>query len=132
PRYSSMPMECYAVVADWHETPSGPEVTAWSNFHGPFSMVQVLAVALGMPASNLRLVVPADIGGSFGIKAALYPYVALMALASKYAGHPVRWTEDRIEHLLGSSAGSDREMTYASSYDDRGVISALRVDLIDN
>lgn len=132
PRYSSTPMECYSVIADWRHTDDGPEVTTWANFHGPFSMVQVLAGALGIPTSRVRLIVPADIGGSFGIKAAVYPYVALMALASKYAGRPVRWTEDRLEHMLASSAGSDREMTFEAAVDDDGVISALKVDLIDN
>ncbi|MDR7251329.1 2-furoyl-CoA dehydrogenase large subunit [Nocardioides sp. BE266] len=132
PRYSSTPMECYSVIADWKETDDGPEVTTWANFHGPFSMVQVLAGALGLPTSRVRLIVPADIGGSFGIKAAVYPYVALMALASKHAGTPVRWTEDRIEHMLASSSGSDREMTFEAAVDDDGVISALKVDLIDN
>ncbi|GAB3279825.1 molybdopterin-dependent oxidoreductase [Sinomonas notoginsengisoli] len=132
PRYSSTPMECYSVIADWAETADGPEVTTWANFHGPFSMVQVAAGALNIPTSRLRLIVPADIGGSFGIKAALYPYVVLMALASKHAGRPVRWSEDRLEHLLSSSSGSDREMTFEAAVDDRGVISALKVDLIDN
>lgn len=132
PRYSSTPMECYSVIADWRDTDDGPEVTTWANFHGPFSMVQVLAGALGLPTSRVRLIVPADIGGSFGIKAAVYPYVALMALASKYAGTPVRWTEDRLEHMLASSSGSDREMTFEAAVSDDGVISALKVDLIDN
>lgn len=132
PRYSSTPMECYSVIADWRQTDDGPEVTTWANFHGPFSMVQVLAGALGLPTSRVRLIVPADIGGSFGIKAAVYPYVALMALASKYAGTPVRWTEDRLEHMLASSSGSDREMTFEAAVSDDGVISALKVDLIDN
>ncbi|EON21957.1 xanthine dehydrogenase, molybdenum binding [Nocardioides sp. CF8] len=132
PRYSSTPMECYSVIADWRHTDDGPEVTTWANFHGPFSMVQVLAGALGLPTSRVRLIVPADIGGSFGIKAAVYPYVALMALASKYAGTPVRWTEDRLEHMLASSSGSDREMTFEAAVSDDGVISALKVDLIDN
>ncbi|WP_416956752.1 xanthine dehydrogenase family protein molybdopterin-binding subunit [Nocardioides sp. T5] len=132
PRYSSTPMECFSVIADWRDTDDGPEVTTWANFHGPFSMVQVLAGALGLPTSRVRLIVPADIGGSFGIKAAVYPYVALMALASKYAGTPVRWTEDRLEHMLASSSGSDREMTFEAAVDDDGVISALKVDLIDN
>jgi 2-furoyl-CoA dehydrogenase large subunit len=125
-------MECYSVIADWRHTDDGPEVTTWANFHGPFSMVQVLAGALDIPTSRIRLIVPADIGGSFGIKAAVYPYVALMALASKYAGRPVRWTEDRLEHMVASSAGSDREMTFEAAIDDDGVISALKVDLIDN
>lgn len=132
PRYSSTPMECYVVVADWRDGPDGPEITAHANFHGPFSMAPVVAGALGIPTSSLRLVVPADIGGSFGIKSGVYPYIALMALASKHAGRPVRWSEDRLEHLLASSAGSDRIMTFEAAVDDDAVISALRVDLIDN
>ncbi|TQL69084.1 xanthine dehydrogenase molybdenum binding subunit apoprotein [Nocardioides albertanoniae] len=132
PRYSSTPMECYVVVADWRDGPGGPEITAHANFHGPFSMAPVVAGALGIPTSSLRLVVPADIGGSFGIKSAVYPYIALMALASKHAGRPVRWTEDRLEHLVASSAGSDRVMTFEAAVDDDAVISALRVDLVDN
>ena len=99
PRYSSTPMECYSVIADWQDTADGPEVTAWANFHGPFSMVPVIAGALGLPVSRFRLIVPPDIGGSFGVKAGIYPYVVLMALASRHAGRPVRWTEDRLEHL---------------------------------
>ncbi|QWZ07393.1 xanthine dehydrogenase family protein molybdopterin-binding subunit [Nocardioides panacis] len=132
PRYSSTPMECYSVVADWQDRADGPEITAWSNFHGPFSMAPVVAGSLGIPTSSLRLVVPADIGGSFGIKSAVYPYIALMALASKHAGRPVRWTEDRLEHLQASSSGSDRLMTFSAAVDDDGVVSALRVDLVDN
>src|ERR1035437_5860411 len=132
PRYSSMPMECYCVVANWAETAEGPAVEAWVNFHGPFSMVPVLAGALGVPASRLRLHVPADIGGSFGIKAGIYPYVALMALASKHAGRPVRWTEDRLEHLVGSSAGADRLMRFEAAVTADGTVTALRADLVDN
>ena len=132
PRYSSTPMECYSVIADWQDTVDGPEVTSWANFHGPFSMVQVVAGALNIPTSRFRLIVPGDIGGSFGIKAAIYPYVALMALASKYAGRPVRWTEDRLEHMVASSAGSDRDMRFEAAIDDQGVISGLRVDLVEN
>ena len=132
PRYSSTPMECYSVVADWQDRADGPEITAWSNFHGPFSMAPVVAGCLGIPTSSLRLIVPADIGGSFGIKSAVYPYIALMALASKHAGRPVRWTEDRLEHLQASSSGSDRLMTFSAAVDDDGVVSALRVDLVDN
>jgi 2-furoyl-CoA dehydrogenase large subunit len=132
PRYSSMPMECYSVVAGWQDDADGPSVEAWANFHGPFSMMPVLAGALGLPVSRLRLHVPADIGGSFGIKAGIYPYVALMALASKHAGRPVRWTEDRIEHLLASSAGADRVMRFEAAVTADGTVTGLRADLVDN
>lgn len=132
PRYSSTPMECYSAVVEWRNGLGGPEVTAYANFHGPFSMAPVVAGSLGIPTSALRIVVPADIGGSFGIKSAIYPYISLLAVASKYAGRPVRWTEDRLEHLAASSAGSDRLMTFEAAVDDDGVIGALRVDLVDN
>ena len=132
PRYSSMPLECYCVVANWTETAEGPAVEAWANFHGPFSMIPVLAGSLGVPAARLRLHVPADIGGSFGIKAGIYPYVTLMALASKHAGRPVRWTEDRLEHLVASSAGADRLMRFEAAVTADGTVTALRADLVDN
>jgi 2-furoyl-CoA dehydrogenase large subunit len=129
PRYSSVPMECYSVIADWRD---GPSVEAWANFHGPFTMVPVMAGALGLPPSAIRLHVPADIGGSFGIKAGIYPYVVLMALASKHSGTPVRWSEDRIEHLLASSAGADRVMRFAAAVTADGTVTALKADLVDN
>ncbi len=132
PRYSSVPMECYSVVANWSDDAAGPAVEAWANFHGPFTMVPVMAGALGVPASRIRLHVPADIGGSFGIKAGVYPYVVLLALASKHARTPVRWSEDRIEHLLASSSGADRSMHFEAAVDEAGVVTALRADLIDN
>jgi 2-furoyl-CoA dehydrogenase large subunit len=128
PRYSSTPMECYSVIAEWRDE----TIAAWSNFHGPFSMAQVLAGAFGIPPSKIRLHVPADNGGSFGIKAGIYPYIALMVLASKHCGRPVRWAEDRIEHLLASSAGSDRTMRFEAAVTAGGIVQALRMDLIDN
>ncbi|SFF35747.1 xanthine dehydrogenase family protein molybdopterin-binding subunit [Blastococcus tunisiensis] len=132
PRYSSVPMECYSVIANWTEDSAGPSIEAWANFHGPFTMMPVMAGALGIPASRVRLHVPADIGGSFGIKAGIYPYVVLMALASKHARTPVRWSEDRVEHLLASSSGSDRMMRFEAAVDANGTVTALRTDLVDN
>ncbi|MBV8988672.1 MAG: xanthine dehydrogenase family protein [Solirubrobacterales bacterium] len=132
PRYSSTPIETYGVIAHWERDGTGERVTAWSNFHGPFTMQPVIAGALGLTPGRVRLVVPEDIGGSFGIKSGVYAYVTLMALASRQAGAPVRWIEDRVEHLLASSAGNDREMEFAAAVDREGRVLALRVDLIDN
>lgn len=132
PRYSSVPMECYSVIAHWSDTADGPAVEAWANFHGPFSLLAVMAGALGLPTARVRLHVPGDIGGSFGIKAGIYPYVVLMAVASKHAGAPVRWSEDRVEHLLASSTGADRVMRCAAAVAADGTITGLKVDLVDN
>jgi len=133
PRYSSVPMECYSVIAHWRAELGGdPQVEAWANFHGPFTMLPVVAGALGLPTSALRLHVPPDIGGSFGIKSGIYPYVVLMALASRHAGTPVRWSEDRIEHLLASSSGAGRTMRLQAAVTAAGEVRALRADLVDD
>jgi 2-furoyl-CoA dehydrogenase large subunit len=132
PRYSSTPIETYGLVAHWEPDRGGDRVTAWCNFHGPFTMQPVIAGALGLPPGRVRLIVPEDIGGSFGIKSGIYAYVALLAIASRHAAAPVRWIEDRIEHLLASSAGNDREMQFAAAVDRNGRVRGLRIDLVDN
>src|SRR3990170_3315149 len=106
PRWSSTPVECYGVVADWDEA-SGT-LTAWANFQGPFTLHSVAAASLGLPGSKLRLLTPPDSGGSFGIKSSIFAYVVLLALASRKLGVPVRWSEDRLEHLAGSAASTRR------------------------
>src|SRR6266550_3250136 len=55
-----------------------------------------LAQILRVPESRVR-VVAGDIGGSFGMKSAIYNEVALVLLASKLTGRPVKWTSTRTE-----------------------------------
>jgi 2-furoyl-CoA dehydrogenase large subunit len=130
PRYSSTPIECYAVIADWDDA-SG-EVTVWSNFHGPMVMQPLLAAVLGLPENRVRLVVPPDIGGSFGIKSGVYAYIPLIALASRLAGVPVRWTADRWEDLVASQAGTGRLTRAAAAVEPSGRITALRLEILDD
>jgi 2-furoyl-CoA dehydrogenase large subunit len=130
PRYSSTPVECYAIVADWDAAQR--EVTLWSNFHGPFVMQPLVAGALGLPEHRVRLIVPADIGGSFGIKSGVYAYLPLVALASRLAGVPVRWNADRWEDLVASQCGTDRLTRAEAAVDADGRVRALRLDIRDD
>ena len=128
PRYHSIPLETYGVIAEY----AGGRYTVHANFQGPFSLHAVMARALRVREDQLRLVVPADIGGSFGSKAMLYPYVVLVALAARAAGRPVRWIEDRLEHLKASASGADRVFTFEAALQADGTILAVRGDLWDN
>lgn len=130
PRVSAMPMETYGVIA--HYDPAEDVYTIWANFHGPFTLHSVLAHSLGVPANRLRVVVPPDIGGSFGIKAGLYPYMALLAAASRRFGVAVKWVEDRLEHLAASSAAAERVAYIEAAARADGRITALRLRFIDN
>ena len=64
-----------------------------------------MARALKVPGNRLRLRTPPDSGGSFGVKQAIFPYIVLMAIAARVAGRPVKWIEDRLEHLCGVGVG---------------------------
>jgi 2-furoyl-CoA dehydrogenase large subunit len=130
PRWSCTPVECYGVVAEWDHAQDA--LTAWANFQGPFTLHSVAAAALGLPGSKLRLITPPDSGGSFGIKSAVYAYVVLMGLASRKLGVPVRWTEDRLEHLAGSSSASGRVTEVEAGFSAEGELLALRYDVIED
>lgn len=129
-RYGSTPIETYGVIADYDEAEDA--MTIWSNFHGPFILHRVVAGALGIPENRLQFVVPADIGGSFGIKSAVYPYMALVGLASRHVGRPVKWIEDRVEHLLASSSGTARVSKVRAAFRGDGEMIGLDYDFLDD
>jgi len=130
PKTNATPIETYGVIANY--TPGINEYTVWANFHGPFTLHTVMAQALKIGTQQLRLCVPADIGGSYGIKSAVYPYITLIALASKLLGCPVRWIEDRIEHLKASSSGTDRVSYITGALDENGRVLALKLTQYDD
>ena len=106
PRNSFTPIECFVVAADYNPADDSYDTTA--NFQGPFSIHPVMARALRVPGSRLRLRTPKDSGGSFGTKLAVFPYIVLMCAAARIAGRPVKWVEDRLEHLQAASCGPVR------------------------
>jgi 2-furoyl-CoA dehydrogenase large subunit len=130
PKYSSTPIETYGVIAAWD--PLEASYTLWANFMGPFIMHPLTARVLGVPENKLRLIVPPDIGGSFGIKTSMYPYMALVALAARLTGVPVKWIEDRHEHLLASSSGTDRVAYRELAAKQDGTILGMRYRWLDN
>jgi 2-furoyl-CoA dehydrogenase large subunit len=130
PKYGSTPMECYAVVAEFN--PINQEYTIWSNFQGPFSLHPVTARALRTPENKLRFVVPPDVGGGFGIKSSMFPYIALIALAARKSGVAVKWIEDRLEHLAAGSTNTDRVAYVDVALKRDGTILGMRQKLIDN
>ena len=132
PRNSCTPIECGVVIADWQSGGDGDEACeVTSNFMGPFSLHAVMAMALKLPGNKLRHKVPRDSGGSFGVKQAVFPSVVLMALASRLAGAPVKWVEDRLEHLSAATSATARLTTLEAALDAEGRITALRWDQVD-
>ena len=129
PRNAGTPIEGFVVVAE-HLGDDGYDVL--SNFQGPFTLHPVMARALGVPGSRLRLRSPRDSGGSFGVKQAVFPCIVAMCLASRKARRPVKWVEDRLEHLLAATSATNRVTTLEAAVERDGTITALRWDQLDD
>ena len=130
PRNSCTPIETYGVIAEYEPGEDTYDVLA--NFQGPFSIHAVLSRALKVPGNRLRLRTPPDSGGSFGVKQGVFPYIVLVAAAARAAGRPVKWIEDRLEHLTASVSATNRAITLAAAVDRDGHILALDWDQVED
>lgn len=130
PRSTYTPMECFVVQAEYLPDEDGFDVLA--NFQGPFSAHPVMAKALRVPGSRLRLRIPPNSGGSFGIKLSIFPYIVLMALAARISGRPVKWVEDRLEHLQAANSGPNRVTKIEAAVEVDGRVTALRLDNLED
>ncbi|MBB5215134.1 xanthine dehydrogenase family protein molybdopterin-binding subunit [Parapusillimonas granuli] len=130
PRNSCTPIEGAVVIAEYISPEDGYEAS--SNFMGPFSLHTVMALALNVPGTQLRHRGFRDSGGSFGVKQAVFPYIVLMCLAARKAGAPVKWVEDRLEHLVAATTATGRLTRLEAAVDAEGRIIALDYDQVDD
>jgi carbon-monoxide dehydrogenase large subunit len=100
PRYVGMPIETRGVVAQWDARDAS--LTTWNSTQVVHFVQQGLVAALGLPPHKIRVIAP-DVGGGFGTKANGYPEDLLIPAAAIAARRPVKWTEDRREHMMGSA-----------------------------
>jgi 2-furoyl-CoA dehydrogenase large subunit len=130
PRNSCTPIETYGVVATYDAAENAYEVLA--NFQGPFSIHTVISRALKVPGNRLRLRTPPDSGGSFGVKQGVFPYIVLIGAASRAVGRPVKWIEDRLEHLTASVSATNRATSLSAAVAADGKILALDWDQVED
>ena len=130
PRFTATPLEGYGVIARYDETTG--KLTIWSNFQGPWSMYAVALSSLNYPEEKVRHIVPPDIGGGFGVKSSMYPYIVLVALAAMKAKATVKWIETRREHLMASSSHTDRVQYLEAAVKNDGTVLGLKTTIYDS
>jgi CO/xanthine dehydrogenase Mo-binding subunit len=92
----------------------------------------LIATALKVPSNKLRLQ-PVPAGGSFGSKFFAHKVPTLAGFLALRTGRPVRYVEDRLDHLSASDHhGSDRWYEVALAVDRDGTLRALDVDVVDD
>ena len=122
-RFTSAPLENTVVIADYDDR--WETLTIWSNTQRPMFNHRFISHALGFPGEKIRYITP-DIGGGFGIKNDIYPYMILIALLAMRAGKPVKWVETRTEHLSASAHGNEVIYDAELAVKKDGTITGLR------
>jgi aerobic carbon-monoxide dehydrogenase large subunit len=125
-RQATVSLECRGVLAYWDHRLN--ELVVYLSTQGGQVKRIGLSRILGLPENQIRVIAP-DIGGGFGGKNRLMPEdVAIAALALK-VGHPVRWIEDRREHLVASVHARDHTYDLTLSADRDGTLLGVEGDI---
>jgi aerobic carbon-monoxide dehydrogenase large subunit len=96
-RHFAATMECRGWLCEWDDTAG--HLTCWGATKVPFASRTMLAKMIALPESAIDLI-EGDSGGSFGMRGEFYPEDFLIPFAAKRINRPVKWIEDRREHLL--------------------------------
>lgn len=80
---------------------------------------------LGVTPDKVRILTY-NVGGSFGMKAPIYPEYVCLAHAARELGRPVKWTDERSGSFLSDHHGRDHEITAELALDKDGNFLALR------
>jgi carbon-monoxide dehydrogenase large subunit len=123
-RVTAASMEPRGAIADYNKAEDRYTVyTVLQRAHGYRAD---LSGIMKMPESKIR-VVAGDIGGSFGMKSAVYNEVALTVLAAKMLARPVKWTSTRSEAFLSDAQARDHVTEAELALDKGGHFLGFRV-----
>jgi carbon-monoxide dehydrogenase large subunit len=125
-RQSAVPMEGRGILAVWDERLE--ELVLYLGSQSPHQTRVGMSQVLGIPERKLRLIVP-DMGGGFGAKRVLYPEELMVAALAMKLKRPVRWIDDKREHLLTAIHAREHHHKVTAYADERGKILGLDVEI---
>ena len=125
-RQSTVPMEGRAILAYWDERLN--ELVVYMTTQIPHLTRTGLAQALGVPHGQIHVIAP-DIGGGFGGKARLLAEEVVTCAIALKTRRPVRWIEDRREHLIAAVQVREHVYRVTAYADERGIIQGLDAEI---
>jgi 2-furoyl-CoA dehydrogenase large subunit len=127
-RYSSTPLEPFVVIASFDA--ASRRLTVWVTAQVPEVIYDGLREALGL--QDVRVIIP-DVGGGFGQKIHLIrKYVVLVSLLAMKTGKPVKWIEDRTEHMMAGGHACAQEIEAEAAVKNDGTVLGLRFKEYDD
>ena len=119
-RHTGVPLETRGAIGVW----DGDVVRLYGAAKVPHYNRDAIAHMLGLSPEKVQLH-ENHVGGGFGVRGELYPEDVLVCAAAKILDRPVRWIEDRREHLTATNHSRDQAHRVKVGFDDRGFISAI-------
>jgi carbon-monoxide dehydrogenase large subunit len=125
-RHAANPLEGRATLA---KLDSNGDITLWTSTQTPHLVRSRVADIMQFPEHKLRVIGP-DVGGGFGLKCHVFPEEALTCHFARETGRPVKWIEDRREHLLNSFHAKDDIVECEMGFTADGTVVGIRARII--
>ncbi|HUZ75851.1 MAG TPA: xanthine dehydrogenase family protein molybdopterin-binding subunit [Stellaceae bacterium] len=122
-RHTAVTLEPRGVLTEWDRAQG--HLTIWGAAKVPFFNRQILARLMVLPESAISMI-ENDVGGGFGNRGEFYPEDFLIPFAARHVGRPVKWTEDRREHLIAANHARETDIEIEIACRKDGTILALR------
>ncbi|MBS1886132.1 MAG: molybdopterin-dependent oxidoreductase [Actinobacteria bacterium] len=122
-RHSAVPLETRGLVADWDT--QARHLTVWGATKVPHFNRGALARLLGLGAEEITIRA-SDAGGGFGVRGELYPEDVLVTWLAMRFERPVKWIEDRSEHLVATNHSREQSRRLEGAFREDGSLLAVR------
>ena len=127
-RVAPAPMESRAAAAVWGED---GRLTAWIPNQGAQGTKGALVGALGVAPETVRIITP-DVGGAFGAKFGIDAETVVTCWIAKQLGRPTRWSETRMENLVGMTHGRAQQHKVTIGGRRDGTVLAYRIEILQD
>ena len=125
-RHTGVPMECRGAIGRYDEARDVLEMYGAAKV--PHRNRDTLCRMLNRPASGVHLF-EGHTGGGFGIRGELYPEDVLVCVAAMRLGRPVKWIEDRQEHLMAANHSRQQRHIIRAAVAEDGEVVGLDDEL---
>ncbi len=126
-RHTGVPLEPRCLLAVPDPDTGGLDIFGMTKV--PVFNRDLLAAMLGLDETLIH-VHAVDAGGGFGIRGEFYPEDFLVPWLATRLGRPVKWAEDRAEHLMAANHSRQQYHRIAAAFDADGLITGLRDDIV--
>ena len=125
-RHTGVPLETRGAIGRYDAARDVLELHGAAKV--PHRNKDTLCRMLGRPASGVHLY-ESHVGGGFGVRGELYPEDVLVCVAAMRLGRPVKWIEDRHEHLVATNHSRQQSHICRAAVAEDGEVLAIDDEL---